>query len=102
MTGTPVSVSCGCVTNHYTELGIPFSTTLLWDFSFISSGTQNILYPVLLARKIRVPLEFAILYICCAALCSWGSPQGNVEGRERKTDRDPPPTSYKCPSSHLP
>lgn len=86
MIWTPVSVSCGCVT----LLGISFSTTLLWDISFIISSTQNILFPVLLARKIRAPLEFAVLYICCAALCSWGSPQGNVEEREKNWQRSSP------------
>ena len=85
MIWTLVSVSCGCITNHYTELGIPLSTTLLWGISFIISSTQNILYPVLLARKMSSS-EFATLFICCA-LCSWGCPQGKVEGKERKTDK---------------
>ena len=85
MTWIPVSVSYCCVTNHYTELRIPFCLTLLLGISFIISGTQNPLFPVLLAREIGFSWSLPH-FISVVMLCATGAALGAIlRGKREKT-----------------
>lgn len=81
MTWIPVT-SYLLLHNHYIQLGIPISS-VLWGISFRFCGFQDLLFPVLLARKLGCSWSF-LRFLSVVPICLWGYCKGGVEGKETK------------------